>query len=228
MMMEILDRIPFSLDADSLTKRMFLTPGSDDAEKLAALVETAAATARPKAVYAVCFIQAKDGETVTVDGVDLVSRTLARNLQDAERVFPFVATCGREVERISFDPDDFLTSFWWEEIKADLLGAARRHLKDVLTSRYRLGKTAAMSPGSGDRDIWRIEQQPRLFSLLGDVDAAIGVTLSESCLMSPIKSLSGIRFPNENDFRSCQVCRRKDCPSRSAPFDPVLWKSCQH
>jgi len=46
--------------------------------------------------------------------------------------------------------------------------------------------------------------------------------------MVPNKTVSGVRFPTEHDFRACQVCHRDDCPSRSAPFDAELWEAIQH
>jgi hypothetical protein len=225
--MEILDPIPFNLDIDSLTERMCLAAGTKEARELHVLVRAAVETAKPKAAFKECFIENKQEDTVTVDGVTFTSRTLRKNLQAAERVFPFVVTCGREMDQVVYKKTDFLKSYWWEEIKSDLLKIASDHLTSVLTSKFGLEKTAAMSPGSGDMDIWPIEQQQPLFSLLGDVEEAIGVQLSDSFLMSPIKSLSGIRFPTEVDFRTCQLCRRKNCPSRSAPFDKVLWESCR-
>jgi len=54
------------------------------------------------------------------------------------------------------------------------------------------------------------------------------VELTDSFLMKPNKTVSGIVFPTEEDFRSCQVCRRADCPSRSAAFDAHLWDLHQH
>lgn len=225
--MEILDSIPFSLDAASLTERMCLTPGTKEARELAGLIRTAEETARPKAAFRECFIENKGEDTLTIDAVTFTSRTLRTQLQDAERVFPFVVTCGREMDQVVYDRADFLQSYWWEEIKSDLLNIASDHLTSVLTSRFGLGKSAFMSPGSGDSDIWPIEQQQPLFLLLGNVEEAIGVQLSDSFLMSPIKSLSGIRFATEIDFHTCQLCRRKNCPSRSAPFDKALWESCR-
>ncbi len=225
--MQIFDDIPFALDKASLTERMCLAPGTEDARALEGLVAKAVQIARPKAAYRECYVERKRGDTVTVEGVTFTSRTLRIHLENADRVFPFVATCGREVDGVVFEKGEFLEAFWWEEIKTDLLTCARRHLKKTLADRYRLAKTAAMSPGSGDLDIWPIEQQARLFSLLGDVNAAIGVQLSHTFMMAPVKSLSGIRFPTEKDFRSCQVCRRQDCPSRRAPFDPALWEQCR-
>jgi len=84
-----------------------------------------------------------------------------------------------------------------------------------------------MNPGSGEVEVWPIEQQRELFSLFGDVRKQIGVELTDSFLMMPNKSVSGIQFPTETDFRTCQVCRRKNCPNRVAPFEQGLWKSIQ-
>ncbi len=85
-----------------------------------------------------------------------------------------------------------------------------------------------MHPGSGDADVWPIEQQGELFALLGDIPGRLGVELTETYLMIPNKTVSGIYFPTEADFRSCQVCRRTACPNRAAAFDQVLWDSIQH
>ncbi len=83
---------------------------------------------------------------------------------------------------------------------------------------------ATMDPGSGDADLWPIEQQKELFSVLGDVEARIGVRLTDSMLMVPTMSVSGIVFPTEAEFASCQVCHREGCPRRTAPFDEAVWR----
>ena len=226
--MEALDDIPFDLDAESLMKQLRVEPGTDDAREFRDLLETAKAAGRPKAVYAECFIEAKDDETVRIDGVTFTSRTLRRNLDAVERVFPFVATCGHELDEVIPVKGDFLKDYWRDAVKASLLGFATRHLSDHLHRKFRLGGTSTMSPGSGDATVWPIEQQEMLFGLLGDVRGRIGVRLTDSFLMVPNKTVSGIRFPTEKDFRSCQVCHREKCPSRSAGFDRELWASIQH
>lgn len=223
--MECLTRIPFTLDLPGLLERMHIRPEFPEADTLAELVETAERIGRPKAAYVEAYVDARDRETVTIGGAVFHSAALSRNLEGRGRVFPFVATCGAEMEEKPFDPDDFLAAYWWDAIRGDLLESARRHLQDRLERRYRLGVSASMSPGSGDAHIWPIEEQRRLFELLGDLPGAVGVTLTESCLMLPVKTVSGIRFAAERDFRTCAVCRRGDCPERSAPFDRALWES---
>ena len=229
--METITHIPFALDTETLMGRVHVEADSDDARELESLLERARTVANPKAVYAECFIDAKADNTVTIGGIVFRSKTLRRNLDKAERVFAYVVTCGRELDGIPVPQGDMLMEFWRDTIKAVLLSAAMQHVQDHLERRYRLSRTASMSPGSGDTDTWPIEQQAELFALLGgvgEVRKQSGVELTESFLMIPNKSVSGIRFPTEKDFRSCQVCHRTECPSRSAPFDKKLWEMIQH
>jgi len=225
--MEALAQIPLELDLPTLMRRVHVDPDTEDAAAFAGLVGRARAVARPKALFAEAFIAAKGENTVEIDGITFTSRLLRRNLDQVERVFPFVATCGRELDGVELPQGDVLASYWWDTIKAAVLAAARAHLHAHLLQRFRLGKTATMSPGSGDVDTWPIEQQRELFALLGGVRPYIGVELTDSCLMIPNKTVSGILFPTEKDFRTCQVCHREICPNRSAPFDEALCRAVQ-
>lgn len=204
-------------------KRVHLELGSEDAAAFLRLLDRARTMARPKAIYAESFVEKNAGDTVQIGGVIFTSRMLKTNLSKAGRVFPFVATCGREMDEIDLPQDDFLQQFWWDTLKASALASAISALTDRLKHQFRLGKFARMHPGSGDADVWPIQQQRELFSLLGDVQGQIGVELTSSFLMIPNKSASGIVFATESDFRSCQVCRRENCPNRAAPCDPALW-----
>ena len=224
--MECLTDIPFDLDAPALMAQAHVRPGTDDAREFEVLVATARDIAKPKAVYKEAYVEARSDESVTIDGITFTSRALRKNLAETERVFAFVATCGQEIDEISSAEPDILRQFWCDAIKASLLDAATTHLKDHLDRRFQLGKTAVMNPGAGDASVWPIEQQRELFALLGNnVEGRIGVHLTHSFLMMPNKTLSGIRFPTEKDFRSCKVCRRENCSSRSAAFDADLWES---
>jgi len=223
--MTVLDDIPFELDPDALLRRVHVAADSEDAAAFGDMLRRAVARARPKALYRECYIDAKGERTVTIGGVTFTSAVLRANLDQAERVFAYLATCGREVDETDVPDGDLLAQFWLDTIKGALLGIAVSHLASHLETRHALGKTATMAPGSGDITVWPIEQQRELFSLLGDTRELIGVELTDSFLMVPNKSLSGIRFPTEVDFRSCQLCRRENCPSRSAEFDPQLWQS---
>jgi hypothetical protein len=97
-MMEIQTEIPFTLDAVTLMKQAHLEPGSDDAEEFRALLEVATEVGKPKAAYTVSFVDQRNGDTLEVGGISFTSRTLNRNLESSERIFPLVATCGHEMD----------------------------------------------------------------------------------------------------------------------------------
>lgn len=219
--------IPFQPDPELLLRRVHLKPGSADALDFLALLDQAASTARPKAVYRECYIEDRTDDKVRVSGVTFQSRTLRLNLDQAERVFAFVATCGRELDALPLPAGDLLAHYWLDAIKAESLHAAIHHLHTTLENRYALAKTGSMSPGSGDISVWAIEQQKQLFSLLEDQPEQIGVSLTESFLMVPNKTVSGIYFPTEKAIRTCQVCKRENCPSRQAAFDLEAWEMIQ-
>jgi hypothetical protein len=223
MTVTVLDDIPFTLDLETVLNGKGLCAEMFDMAAVEQMCHAALDVARPKALYRECFVEARGEDTVTFGGATFRSRTMRRNLDAVERVFCFVCTCGSELDEAGLDGGDPMLGFLLDAIKARALAASRSYLLDHLTRRYALGKTAAMSPGSGDATIWPIEQQRELFCVLGDVHASIGVTLTESCLMHLNKTVSGIRFPTEVDFRTCQVCHRANCPSRSAPLDQQVW-----
>ncbi len=221
--MQAIKNISFEPDLAALLQAVHLDPETAEADEFANLLKLAVAVARPKAAYRECFIKHKDHECVVIDEVTFTSRALNGNLGQAKRVFPFVVTCGAELDQIDLPNRDFLTDFWWDAIKNAALQAARSHLKTHFAQNFALIKTTTMSPGAGDAEVWPIEQQRQLFALLGDVTKHIGVKLTESCLMMPNKTVSGIRYPTEVDFRSCQLCHRDPCPGRAASFDQELW-----
>ena len=224
----VLTDIPFELSSETLVDRVRVKAGTADATELGALVERARGIGRPKAMVRECFIEGRGDDTVTLDRITFTSRTLRHALDRVERVFPFIATCGHEMDLVALPADDLLSGFWWDTIKAVMLGFAIDHLERHLAGTFGLGRTATMSPGEGDVRLWPIEQQRDLFAVLGDVKMQIGVVLTDSMLMIPNKTRSGILFPSEVEFHTCQLCPRQDCPARRTSFDRELWEGIQH
>jgi hypothetical protein len=225
--MKVLADIPFELDIDALLKKNHIEEGTDDAINFQSLVDTVGKLGKPKSLYKECFIDKKGTDIVSIGDTTFRSHVLRNKLDAVERVFAYVATCGRELDGIEIPQEDFLEKYWLDTIKQTLLGFSRGYLNEHLLRKYKIGKTASMQPGSGDTTVWSIEQQKELFSIFGDVEGLIGVRLTDSFLMLPNKSVSGIIFPTEIDFKSCQLCHRENCQGRSAPFDEDLWESMQ-
>ena len=219
----VLRDIPFKLNPEGLMRKLRVKPETHYADEFIRLANEAQEVARPKALYGISFIDNSTDDSVTLDGITFRSRVLAVNLEDVNRVFAYVATCGTEIEEWSKSgAEDLLQSFWMDAIKEAALRAAMPVLRKAIVSGHKLGKTSTMAPGSlGD---WPIQQQKPLFKLLGDTEGMIGVRLTESFLMLPPKSVSGIWFPTETRFESCQLCPRPRCPNRRAPHDSELFE----
>ncbi|HOK55900.1 MAG TPA: vitamin B12 dependent-methionine synthase activation domain-containing protein [bacterium] len=224
--MEILKDFKIEVNKEYLIERLKIEKGSEDENEFLKLIGKALEIGRPKAVYIEGFIDEKLEEAVIINGVKFESKILRKNLENVEKVFVFIATCGKELDRLNFK-EDILKNYWWDTIKEYFLGMARRYLFDYLKERYFLKDLIVMSPGASEKYVWPIEQQRELFSLFGDVENLIGVKLTESFLMVPNKSISGFLFSSEKDYRSCKICRRKNCPGRTVEFDENLWKIYQ-
>lgn len=219
----ILDQIPFQPEFDTVRRHVRLKETSPYLAELHALYQEARAIAKPKAMVKLAWVEAKHDDSVVIDGVVLRSRVLRVNLDHAQRVFAYVATCGIELHRMERQLDDMLQRYWLDALKELALGNAIRALNAFITQRFQPGRTATMAPGSlAD---WPISQQRALFNILSDPEAAIGVQLTPSYLMIPNKSVSGIRFPTEERFESCQLCPRERCPNRRAAYEPGLYET---
>ena len=217
--MEILKDIPIELDTEKVLEKMNIRKkreGMDEA--IQEIISIVLPIAKPKAMYKVSYIDKKMEDSVEIDGVKFTSRVLRDNFEKVQRVFPFVATCGTELDELSIPESDFMKCYYLDQIKELLPEEAMSHLEKHLGNKYGLGQVSEIEPGS--LESWPITQQKELFSLLGNVEENVGVRLSDKFLMVPVKSVSGIYFPTEIKFESCQLCPREKCIGRKAPYDP--------
>jgi hypothetical protein len=198
----------------------------DDAQSDALMLfNVAAKRLQPKILMREMFIDTHttvDGlPSVIIGDVQFVGKAL-KALDDVHRVIGYVATCGNEMESYDITSLDMLASYWLDTVKTQALGAARRYMLEYCKDKMGITKPLSLNPGSGNVDIWPIEQMQGLFKLLGGADQ-IGVELTESSLMVPNKSIAGMFFASATtDYESCAYCERKNCPNRRVPFKKVL------
>jgi len=217
--------IPFTFNLNQLSEQLRIKAGTDRAKVFEELVNKVQAIAKPKALYKVAFIEEKGKDSMTLDGVQFTSLALRKNLDAVERVFPYIATCGTEIDAIKIEQGDLQKKMWLAYLKGNLLQTSMQYLGEHLTNRYKVSNVSSMNPGSGDASVWPFEQQRELFSIFNDVEKLIGVKLTKSLVLVPDMSVAGILFPTETDFQSCQLCHRENCHLRRAPFDRELWES---
>jgi hypothetical protein len=220
----VFDAIEPRIDADALAEELRVAVGGLD--MLAAfrrILDEALAVARPKAAYRLVSFDRGDHDAVIIDGTALTSRVLSHHLEEVYRVFPFVATCGRELDEWGRSKTDMMERFFAEAIMDRALVCACLHLGAHLQELYKLEKAGTMTPGS--LEDWPIQEQIPLFEILGDIEGTIGVRLTEGLMMDPVHSVSGIIFPTDIDFEECQLCPRENCPKRRAPFEEHLYET---
>lgn len=219
--MEMLNNIPYELSIDAVISRIKAREPQKHIEgvkKAAALVQE---RVTPRGLYKICWVYPQDEDAVYIDNVLFNSRVLAVNLQDAERVFPYVLTCGKEFDELYSSADDIMEQFYLSEIANEILHRAQFSFLDYIKSIYCLEKVSRMNPGEIEE--WPTEEQSKLFTLLdeSEVKEKIGVELTPNLTMVPLKSMAGIMFPTKTGFDSCQLCPR-ECPDRRAPYDEKL------
>jgi len=213
----ILDNIPFEPTPEAIQLVLDTKLGRRSAEPFQELLREAQEIAKPKALYKAVYVTEKGDDYIEAGDQIFKSRILLSNLGDVHRIFPYVATCGSELEDWMNAKEDILEQYYADAVNGMALDAAREHLTAHIEEQYGLGKTSSMAPGS--LEDWPIYEQRPLFALLGDTDKAIGVLLLDSLLMNPGQTVSGIRFPSESTFESCQLCPKVKCPNRKAPYN---------
>lgn len=218
----IIESIPFTADESGFLELLRIRPNSRQANEFAKLLNEARNIAQPKAAFRPSYVDGSDDNSVTIEGILFTSRVLKINLEPSHAVFPFLATCGREIEEWARTIQNALHSFWVDNIQLMALGCAvtalESHLRDITGS----DTLSSMNPGS--LQDWSIFEQVPLFELLKDAPDRIGVTLTEKMLLVPLKSATGIQFVSEEGFTNCRLCNREDCAGRRAPFESHLLK----
>jgi hypothetical protein len=218
----VLSPIKCEVQSVTLSAQLHLRAGSQNERDLNVMILEANQIAKPKALYGVVSVEKCESECVSLSGVEFSSRVLAVNLEKAETVYPFIATCGQEIHEWGRSNDDMLWQYWADTIQEEVLKFALTAITKEISSVYGVGHMSTMSPGSLEN--WPISQQKPLFGLLGNPEKEIGVMLTENMLMIPAKSVSGISFAAEANFESCMLCQRENCPNRRTPYDETLYE----
>ncbi len=217
--MKVIENIPIKLDADELVKGLRIRRNVDYIrDKLDSLIETIAPVMNPKALYSVSFVDKIEGDRVTIGDTVFTSKVVRMNLEQVGRVFPYIVTAGVELDAVELSKGQ--SAMLLDQVKTVVVSKAYQYLRTHLAEKYGIKKLSSVGPGRLDE--WPITQQRELFSLFGDNVDRIGVHLTKTCLMVPVKTVSGLLFPSEAGFESCELCSREKCMGRRTAFDSKL------
>ena len=162
----------------------------------------------------------RDPEVTLEGGLALSSSILTSILCHCSHVAVFVATIGSRLEeRVTelMSNGQMLKGAVLDAVGSEAVERttcfAQDRLADIAAARGN-EMTLRYSPGYCD---WDICQQRVLFQIMGSAQAE--VRLSEECLMTPRKSVSGLIGLGDCEtyqlsLSACLDCTRKDCPIR--------------
>lgn len=187
------------------------------------LIAEAEKIAAPKAYVIPATIDELEEDHVTLSCIRFESTLMPQQLRPLYEkggnptIFAYTMTCGQELHKWFLSQTDFLLQGVAEDITIRYLGLVGGAMRDYVTNTCLPGKHfSSMNPGS--LPSWNIKGQAPLFQLLGEGAARCGVELTDSMLMVPFKSGSGVYYESEHNFESCMFCDKLTCPNRRAAF----------
>jgi hypothetical protein len=148
-----------------------------------------------------------------------IKKMVFQQLKNAKSVGIFVCTAGNEIidrSRKLMKEGELLKGYVYDVFGSLVVEEAMDLIQDVLKSKMEasgLKITNRYSPGYCG---WDVSEQKKLFRLLPD--KFCGIELTDSCLMRPIKYVSGIigigKSVKFNDY-TCNLCDESDCLYRN-------------
>ena len=190
---------------------------ADAADSCAAALQT---VVEPRHVRRVFPLEWVSADRFRIEGMDVVSRNLSRNLRGCSEVCLMAATLGLGPDRLVQRAEALGKMSRAVILQAAAAAMIEAYCDDVNEEIRREAAPKGLflrprfSPGYGD---FSLEHQTELFRIL-EVQKKIGVTLTESLLMMPSKSVTAvIGLSKENTHcmvQGCEVCGKQDCSFR--------------
>ncbi len=143
----------------------------------------------------------------------LNSKSLARNLEDCQRVIIFAATVGVEIDRLiqKYGQISPAKALMFQAIGAERIETLCDAFCQDMESELGKALKPRFSAGYGDL---LLDTQKDIFSLLAP-EKRIGLTLNKSMLMSPSKSVTAFAGISDNKTavteNKCDLCEKQDC-----------------
>lgn len=193
----------------------------DIGEQIDSCIKTTLEVIKPRWTYKVFDIEWQDRTPIlSKTGVKLQGNDISKMLKDCSKCILFAVTLGSHIERImrteqikNMSNAIILDCCASSAIEATC-DAVEQELKKILNAKW---FTDRFSPGYGDMPISFQHEMVRLL----DVQRQIGLTLTNSCILTPRKSVTAIigiaQKKQTKRFRGCAYCSMfENCSFRKA------------
>ena len=205
----------FTLEEEMLVKVLKLR-NENMIDNVMEVARETAKHVKSKYVFTECKIEEKGEGYVKLAGVEFKSRILAKKLKDCDVVFPYFSTCGLEVAEHTESLEDVFDKYVSEKVEYLALRQIRENMRDRIKNDYNVQGISHINPGS-IKD-WSTIEVNKIYNLLKN-PINLGISVLESGMINPVRSVSGFMFLSESEFHNCILCRKVDCPNRRAEFD---------
>ncbi len=210
----LVDHISCEIAKEDVLARFGMPPDHAFGAAVEEVIEEMKGVANAKLLYGKARVERWSETSVTVDGIDFHGKDLASRLKGVETVFPFLCTCGTEINDFAWGCKDLVKMLYIDAVMHFYLREAFLVLADKVDNAL-CAHSYSMAPGSFED--WPLTEQKPLFELLNEGEGT-GVTLSESCIMEPAKSVTGFRFYRPDQPKDCCRCFYRDCGERECEF----------
>lgn len=169
-----------------------------------------------KSVYRIFDLEQADGEYIRFGSLTVRSENLGKNLRGCDKIVLFGATLGIGVDQLlsRTSKTDMAKTVVLQACAAAFLEEYCDECQDRIQAEVETGGRylrPRFSPGYGD---FSIECQKELVRML-DCAKSIGLTLTESCMMVPSKSVTAVigagRAAVKCHRQGCDSCEKIDC-----------------
>lgn len=213
------ENIKVEIDVNTLVNRgVSLRKSIVESDDFRWALEQAKELIHPRVVTIESSVAVLDNSRVLIGDQEFTSRILRVNMAPCDKVYPFIATIGPELESVAAKQSKLTKKFYLEMVGDFSLMSAVKQIEERILKMYKIEKGAVITPG--ELKNWPVTQQAPLFNLFGDSLSRLGVELTASMMMKPRKSRSGIVFDSPGGFIQCQLCDMDRCPGRVAKYFP--------
>ena len=182
------------------------------------LLDNASRVCSVKAGYMICPVEEWNsaGHSVTLNGfVFNLKHIVYRQLRKSESIAIFLCTAGPGPEKLAgkaMEDGDPFASYVYDIIGSEIAEHASRLILEEVKNAVGMSGMKVTNRYSPGYCGWDVSDQHGLFRLMPD--NSCGITLNDSALMSPEKSVSGMIGIGKDvsfDPYPCITCPRTDC-----------------
>lgn len=154
-------------------------------------------------------------KTVRIQSYDFkVGNIVFKELKRSEKIIVFICTAGKQICDYAKEEykTDLIKGFLIESLVNVVVETAMDRIQDKMIKEFKAQNLKVSNRFSPGYCSWSIRDQHKLFKLLPK--KFCGVSLTESALMQPIKSISGFIGVGENitcNHYKCKYCNPKQC-----------------